>query len=147
MIRRMPQTSTDFLQGVITAAFASATMRTLSDSSFNVLKEGFQALIEAIKLLREKEEEKLRLQSKNKTFQRNFEFSETEEQELHAMEPPTDYRELAIVPSVQELMSKAEVFLRPNLRTGAYIDANHYQVLTTTTNPFLSITSSNAKKP
>jgi hypothetical protein len=40
--------------------------------------------------------------------------------------PPDDYRELAIVPDVQEILSEQRTYLRENIVSGAYQDPKHY---------------------
>uniref|UniRef100_T1IT09 RZ-type domain-containing protein n=1 Tax=Strigamia maritima TaxID=126957 RepID=T1IT09_STRMM len=41
-------------------------------------------------------------------------------------EPPDDYRQTDIIPSIEEITAKGRPFLRPNIVQGAYKDADHY---------------------
>jgi hypothetical protein len=120
MLKRMPQISIDFLSGVIAGALGCATAR-----EFHTLQNKFQALIEDVKLVRANEEEKLALRNKFKNQMRNG-LTDQEQEELHKMQPPENFRDMQVIPTVQELLSKEEVFLRPNKKQGAYIDGNHY---------------------
>lgn len=120
----MPEISIDFLQSIVLTAFGAATLRS-SDPVFSTLKENFE------RLNKEKEQlvEKLKAQEikANKLYlRRRQEFTDDEVNELHSMEAPEDFKELSIIPTVTELMSKEQVFLRPNKITGAYQDAHHY---------------------
>lgn len=42
------------------------------------------------------------------------------------LQPPDDYRDICIIPTVEELLSKEPSFLRPNKQSGSYADAEHY---------------------
>lgn len=42
------------------------------------------------------------------------------------MTPPDDFREICVIPTVEELLSQEPSFLRPNKQSGAYTDADHY---------------------
>jgi len=53
-------------------------------------------------------------------------FTEEEEIQLHNMEAPEDFRNINVVPSVEELLSFERSFLQPNKKGGAYKDAHHY---------------------
>lgn len=49
-----------------------------------------------------------------------------EQQQLQLVEPPEDFHQLSIIPSLDELTQTKKPFLRPNLIVGEYRNAHHY---------------------
>jgi hypothetical protein len=123
MAKKMPETSVDYLQQIVAAAYGAvlSSFANSADQEMKSLNEKFQELkIEIASLLRKREEKP------KARHPRYDQLSEEEQKELHAMDAPNDYREIAIIPSARELLSKEDVFLRPNIVRGSYNSPNHY---------------------
>jgi hypothetical protein len=60
------------------------------------------------------------------THPSRFMFTPAEEERLHAMTPPDDFRDIPIIPTIDELLNPEDSFLRPNRKMGGYRDADHY---------------------
>lgn len=63
-----------------------------------------------------------------KSSNRNFlhSFPDYDLKSFDKLKPPDDFRDISIIPSVEELLSPEPSFLRPNKQSGSYSDAEHY---------------------
>lgn len=118
MVKILPNIAVDFLSLAVGTAFGAVH----SDKSYAPLVEKFEELRTEIQALVKEQ----KVKPKQSYRPQGFGFTIEEEQELHAMEAPEDFRQINIVPTPGELLSRSDVFLRPNKTCGAYNDANHY---------------------
>jgi len=45
---------------------------------------------------------------------------------MHLRDPPDDFRQIPIIPTIDEILTPDDSFLRPNKTAGAYNSADHY---------------------
>lgn len=123
---KMKFTALDFLGKLIpTTLGALAYLSTVDNDSFcKKLLEDFQQLKNVMDDIKKEMENKSKGEEPRR--RRRFDLTPEEEQQLHELQPPDDYKECSIIPSIAELKSDQQTFLRTNKTSGAYIDANHY---------------------
>jgi len=120
---RCPSTTRDYVVPLILGAIGILSTMSIMrrDSAFDELLANFTKLMETIN----SDQKKAKEEAVRKKFNK-YEISEMEEKELHDMTPPDDFRDIPIIPTIQEILSTEEPFLRTNKKTGSYIDADHY---------------------
>ncbi|ODM90617.1 NFX1-type zinc finger-containing protein 1 [Orchesella cincta] len=119
VIHKLPYLGKDLLPNLIcTGIGVLAASQQLSSQHPTLLKElmGLQQRIAEI----------------NETFQskkgvvKKDGFSEAYERLLHSKEPPQNFRNVQIIPTLEELLEDKIPFLRPNKIKGAYFSPEHY---------------------
>ena len=123
---RLPTTALDYVKQVLPGAVGVIANNlgkgNLNTTELTRLQEQYDLLLNDIAESERKEREK---EVEKKRFNK-YGFTMKEEETLHGMEPPDNFRNIPIIPTVEEIMSIEEPFLRTNKKTGAYLDANHY---------------------
>jgi hypothetical protein len=123
---RLPTTSLDYVKKVIPGAIGiiatSRMMLVAENPALTKLEEDYQQLLKSIEAVQKKVTEKEVVERRLGKYW----MSPNEENELHGMAPPNDFREIPIIPTVEEIMSTEEAFLRTNKKAGAYTDSDHY---------------------
>lgn len=123
---KMKFTALDFLDKLIPTALGALAYLSQTDSD-NVCKkllEDFQQLLRLMDDMKKEMEKKSK--DADPKRRRKYDLTPEEEQLLHEMQPPDDYRDISIIPSIAELKSVEQTYLRTNKTSGAYMDANHY---------------------
>lgn len=123
---KMKFTALDFLGKLIPTTLGALAYLSQcdSDSVCKKLLEDFQQLKRLMDDIKKEMENKSK--SEEPRRRRKYDLTPEEEQQLHEMQPPDDYRDCSIIPAIAELKSDEQTFLRTNKTSGAYIDANHY---------------------
>ncbi|XP_021964846.2 NFX1-type zinc finger-containing protein 1-like [Folsomia candida] len=120
--KRMPESARDFLKNtVLTAAYGLVMAIKGVDPSVAEFEVPLKELILQLDTLSKREEVKQVLKTRRGSTEEQWKY-------LDDMEPPCNYREMTIVPSMQELMRerREDVFLRRNKTRGAYASPLDY---------------------
>jgi len=125
--RRCPKLAHDYVAQIIPGCIGVlSTMMGIQSTSGNTaalqeLLQNFQQLLQTTNFDKTEKAEMAIKKNRNR-----YEMTELEETALHEMDPPDDFREIPIVPSIEEIHSGDAPFLRTNKRVGSYLDAHHY---------------------
>lgn len=124
---KMKFTAMDFLGKLIPSALGTLAYLSTDDSNPEEIRKllgDFQQLKKIMDDIKKEIEKKSRETEPKRRMK--YDLTADEELQLHELKPPDDYKEISIIPSITELKSVEQTFLRTNKTSGAYIDANHY---------------------
>lgn len=123
---KMKFTALDFLGKLIPSSLG-AIAYILSTGDFDEEKKllaDFQQLKKIMDDIKKELEVKKQLAETKKRGK--YYLTADEEQMLHELKPPDDYKQISVIPSIEELKSDEKTFLRTNKTSGSYIDSHHY---------------------
>ncbi|XP_021953554.2 NFX1-type zinc finger-containing protein 1 [Folsomia candida] len=120
--KRMPESARDFLKNtVLTTAYGLVMAIKGVDISVAEFEVPLKELILQLDTLSKREEVKQVLKTRHGPSEDQWKY-------LDVMEPPSNYREMTIIPTMEELMRerREDVFLRRNKVQGAYASSLDY---------------------
>lgn len=128
IVTKMKFTALDVLSKLIPSTLgALAYLSTNDNDSSEELKKLFDDFNQLKEIMNDiKKEMEKTIQKEAPKKRSKYDLTPEEEQKLHDLKPPDDYTKISIIPSIAELMSSEQTFLRSNKTTGAYNDVNHY---------------------
>ncbi|XP_037051302.1 NFX1-type zinc finger-containing protein 1-like isoform X2 [Bradysia coprophila] len=119
--RRMPVSAADSLMGLVTLC-VSRLLMIKDNPKYGTLLEQFQELFKSLHEKRQQEEAEV---IARKPLSRG-KFTDYDLKSFDKLKPPDDFRNIPIIPTMEELLSSEPSFLRPNKQAGSYADADHY---------------------
>jgi hypothetical protein len=125
VFKRAPSIAKDHLQHTVGSMYSCVAALKSKDASLADLEKDLEDLVKEMRAELEKQEKAAIAVEALKRKTRG-QFKDYELRALEEMEAPTDFREMSIIPSMQELKSKEPVFLLPNKEKGSFPSANKY---------------------
>ena len=125
--QKMKSAAVDFLEKVIPSMRGTLGILIIDNPSQQVsgLLEEANELFQALKAIKAENERKVTAEEV-KSRRKFMGLTAAEEELLHSIAPPDDFRDIPVIPTVEEIVTNDDVFLRTNKTSGAYSDANHY---------------------
>lgn len=122
---KMKFTASDFLDKLIPSTLGALAYLSTNDYNSEELRKLLGDFQQLKKIMDDINKEKKTREVEPKR-RLKYDLTADEEQQLHELKPPDDYKQISIIPSIAELKSVEQTFLRTNKTSGAYMDANHY---------------------
>jgi hypothetical protein len=122
VFKRAPLTAKDHLQHTVSSMYSCVKSK---DNSMQKLEKDLEDLVKEMRAELEKQE-KASIAAEALKRQTRGQFKDYELAAFDEIEAPSDFRELSIIPLMEELKSKEPVFLVPNKKKGCFPSANKY---------------------